>query len=143
MKHLFFENFNFHGSCDQQSNVEKVCIIGPYSLGFPNRGGLKNCYVALQKAHCQRNVFGGLDIRSHEQAGLMHSLFHTKSCFDRSISTPTDLENRTAPGFSTRTRTCCTPGSSRHKRATSAASASTVCRFAVSACANTFFATVL
>jgi len=46
-----------------------------------------------------------------------YDLFHAKSSFDRSISTPTEFANRTAPGFST--RTCSTPGSLRHKRAKS------------------------
>ena len=46
----------------------------------------------------------------------------------RSISTPTERQERTAPGFSTRTRTRSTPGSPSPIRAMSAASASTVNR---------------
>lgn len=44
----------------------------------------------------------------------------------RSISTPTEAEKRTAPGFSTRMRTFFTAGYSRHNSARSDARASTV-----------------
>lgn len=57
----------------------------------------------------------------------------------RSISTPTETANRTAPGFSTRTRARMTLGSSKQSLAMSSARASTVKRSADSAWAITFF----
>src|SRR5271157_497891 len=140
------ENMFFKGSCleggpDQQGGVEKIRIVGPDRRGFPDRGTQHHLNQILEARRGQRQMMLGLDIRTKQQAHQVLPSSHSVPCLPRSISTPTDRAKRTAPGFSTRTRTFSMRGSSRQRSAKSAARASTVSRWAVSACVSTLFDT--